>query len=909
MFPKPPAFFKRPWGRLFLEPGTERVRPLSELVPRLVCAVILTNIIVAIMSGLAWTASYAHHEERAVTASQTMSRLLEANLRSTFDKIDLSLRTLTRELTAEMPSNQRSGTELQAELDGHLRLQPFIESFAALSPSGRVVASSSNIPGQLRTSFDSAVFLKLKEAPGQFAVGAPTQAEDSTEWFVTVGRRGGQVGGEPQGVVLARLRLSSIERVLTEIDRGSAGTVLLRDLDMRMITRVPAHPNAPMGRRTLSPAFQGMMLAHPDMGTRSEVSRIDGVERTFTYMRVKGYPFYVVVAYATGDFLADWYVEVGKGLLLLLVFLGGTSVFSVLLVRQWRTREAEQTETLRQERNFRRLIDAAPDALVTSDSHGLIRMANRRAEVLFGYPRELLLGNPVAMLFAERERERFLATSSELLRGQGEKFLELESNDTWALHADMSEFPVSIRLSPSTSDEGPLITADIRDISERKKAEQRIEFLAHHDVLTGLPNRMLAQQRLNAALGAAEASRARLAVVFLDLDRFKSINDSLGHATGDALLRAVGAALTCKCPPTATVSRLGGDEFMLVLPEIAGIDELSEFLTELLAAIESPTRCLGHSLVTTASAGVAIFPEHGEDFETLLQNADIALYQAKAAGRNTYRYYADSMAEQIKEHQKLATNLRIGLQQGLFSLVYQPIVDAKTRSITAVEALLRWTDPELGDVSPARFIPVAEDTGLIIPLGEWVIREACRQSAEWRMKGLAVPVAVNISGAQLSRGHLLDTLRAALLDHGLPPSALQLELTESTLIEDTAGVLETVASVKHMGLPVSIDDFGTGYSSLSYLRKFNADKVKIDQSFVRTLQTDPHDTAIVRAIIQMAHSLNLKVVAEGVETSAVFDLLLALDCDEAQGYYFSRPIPASAVAERVMEMQREQETA
>lgn len=436
------------------------------------------------------------------------------------------------------------------------------------------------------------------------------------------------------------------------------------------------------------------------------------------------------------------------------------------------------------------------------------------------------------------------------------------------------------------------------EVEERREAEQRVEFLAYHDVLTRLPNRELARDRLHQAVADAHRHGTVVALVFLDLDHFKTINDSLGHAVGDRLLQWVAQCLRSHVREVDTVSRQGGDEFLLILKDLPDVDAVIPIVAKLIDELSQPMMIEGRELSTSASIGIAMAPNDGTDFDTLSQRADTAMYRAKEEGRNTYRFFDDRMNQESIERLTLRQELRRALEQKQFALFYQPQVDLKTRKLIGMEALIRWRHPERGLISPATFIPVAEESGLIVPMGDWVIEEAARQSMAWQADGIKpVTVAVNLSALQFRRGNLETVVSQALAVSGMPASLLELELTESVLISDSDSVENRLRALKAMGVTVSIDDFGTGYSSLAYLRRFSVDKLKIDQSFVRDLMRSPDDVGIVRAIIQMAFSLGLKTIAEGVESEPMAQLLTDLGCEEGQGYAFARPMPADEAAE------------
>ncbi len=438
----------------------------------------------------------------------------------------------------------------------------------------------------------------------------------------------------------------------------------------------------------------------------------------------------------------------------------------------------------------------------------------------------------------------------------------------------------------------------MNDISEHRRYEEQLVYQATHDPLTGLPNRTLLQDRLGQAL-ALEAFRRRtpLCVMFLDLDNFKKVNDTLGHTVGDMLLKAVANRLKNCVRGGDTVARLGGDEFIVVLPNVREVPDVVIVARKILDIFATPFLLMGHEIYITASIGIAIFPNDGETVDALLKNADAAMYHAKEQGKNNYQFYSEDMNTRVFERLALETSLHRAVKQREFLIHYQPRVDLRTGRISGVEALVRWNHPEMGLVSPARFIPLAEETGLIVPLGEWVLRTACAQNRIWQEEGLApLRVAVNLSARQFRQENLIEMVGAVLAETGLDPRWLELELTESLVMqqaEKSAAVLRELAA---MGIEVAIDDFGTGYSSLSYLKRFPIGNLKIDQSFVRDLCRDAEDATLVRTIITMAHGLGMRTIAEGVETLEQLEFLYRHGCEEMQGYYFSRPVSAEEFA-------------
>lgn len=433
----------------------------------------------------------------------------------------------------------------------------------------------------------------------------------------------------------------------------------------------------------------------------------------------------------------------------------------------------------------------------------------------------------------------------------------------------------------------------VQDITERKSIEKKIEHMAHHDALTGLPNRALVKIRAEQIIANAKRNNTKSAVLFIDLDGFKEINDTLGHSTGDAMLKSVASRLKECIRENDILSRQGGDEFLVILSEIRDENDISAVAKKILEVLEHPYEINIHTLLASGSIGIALYPDHGETFETLLQCADTAMYKAKERGKNNYCFYTQQMNHYTIGQFKLQNDLKNALANNEFVLFYQPQIDLYTNRITGAEALIRWRHPQLGMVPPMQFIPVAENSGLIVQIGEWVLEEACAQAAQWHQNGIGITVAVNISAMQFKRGNLEDVVIHALEHSRLDPKFLELELTESIMMNDVESTLKTVQILKLLGISLSIDDFGTGYSSLAYLKRFSVDKLKIDQSFVRDILTDREDAAIVKAIVQMASSLSLKTVAEGVEDANVLSVIDAYGCDEVQGYHFAKPMEAA----------------
>jgi diguanylate cyclase (GGDEF)-like protein/PAS domain S-box-containing protein len=572
-------------------------------------------------------------------------------------------------------------------------------------------------------------------------------------------------------------------------------------------------------------------------------------------------------------------------------------------IRDITVRKDAERNLAQMEARYRGLLEAAPDGMVVVDEKGKIVLLNAQAEKHFGYRSDELLGQEVTNIIPEGFAERLIAdgtrTASEALAQQIGTGIELNGR-----RKDGSEFPIEIMLSPLESPEGILVTAAIRDITVRKDADehlaQMVKQMAHsaaHDFLTSLPNRLLLNDRIDQAIALAKRHKHLVAVLFLDLDGFKHINDSLGHSAGDKLLQSVAGRLSDCVRAPDTVSRQGGDEFVVLLPEVKLAEDIAIAARRMLRAVEKAHFIDDRELHVTVSIGVSLYPDDGLDAETLIKNADTAMYQAKEDAGQSCRFFRPEMNVRAVERQSIEEDLRRALQQKEFTLNFQPKVNLSTGAIIGAEALIRWTSPTRGQVPPLDFIPIAEDSGLILPIGAWVLQEACAQARAWVDAALPkTTMAVNVSAAQFRNENFLEDLFATLSETGMDPECLELEVTESILMRHAEVAASILQTLRRRGIRVSVDDFGTGYSSLSYLQKFPLDALKIDQSFVREISTRPDETTIVRAIISMGRSLNLRIIAEGVETASDLAFLKAQGCDEGQGYYFSRPVPAEQFA-------------
>ena len=545
------------------------------------------------------------------------------------------------------------------------------------------------------------------------------------------------------------------------------------------------------------------------------------------------------------------------------------------------------------------ILNCLGDAVASTDTAGNVVFLNLSAQAMTGWSMDRAIGQPIEDIFSTVDGTNQQSTVKTINRDDDDNRIPHFPKNCLLVRPGGSQIPIEHSVAALVGSDGRATGSVIvfRDVSESRGMALQISYAAEHDFLTGLPNRLLLSDRIGHAIALAARSSGRVAVMFLDLDGFKHINDSLGHPIGDKLLQLVANRLLSCVRPSDTVSRQGGDEFVILLAEMTQSSSFVATAKRLLHAVAEVCSIEASDLHVTASIGVSIYPDHGLNAETLLKNADIAMYQAKDEGRQSYRFFEPAMNTQAVERQSIEESLRRALQNKEFTLHYQPKVDLKTRTITGAEALIRWTHPARGPLSPAQFIPIAEDCGLILPIGRWVLREACTQARAWVDAGLPrIKMAVNISALDFRDEQFLESVFSTLTETGWAPEYLELELTESVLMKRADSAESTLKALRAGGVKLAVDDFGTGYSSLSYLSKFSIDTLKIDQSFIRQLSLTPDETIIVASMISMGHSLKLRVIAEGVENLEELEFLEAHNCDEVQGYYFSRPVPAPLFA-------------
>ncbi len=565
------------------------------------------------------------------------------------------------------------------------------------------------------------------------------------------------------------------------------------------------------------------------------------------------------------------------------------------LKKQFETQLTKQTKELTErERMFRSVVEVVQDyAIFHLDPHGRVTSWNEGIGKILGYTAEEVIGLPMSVFFTAKEQKE-KAPEKEM-----EEALEKGTvmHDGIRVRKDGTTFFAIATTTAIFDENGKLegFSKIMRDVTELKEAEETIRYHAMHDTLTGLANRKALDDHFNLSKSMAVRHGNKIGLIFLDLDRFKTINDTLGHGVGDMVLKEVALRLKNAVRKVDIVARLGGDEFILLINEVKSAQNIARVADKILDSLRPVTRVQDHSLHITASMGIAMFADDGQDIYSLLKNADTALYRAKDAGRNRYQFYDYSMNLQSGSKLSLEQDLRTALAQGQLFMEYQPFVDIRTGRVMGLESLVRWNHPKLGIIHPFDFVPLAEETGMIIPIGKWILETVCKQGNQFEAAGFPLRMSVNLSGRQFSEAELVKTISDTLKHTGYKAENLELEITESVAMENIARTSLKLNDLKELGISISIDDFGTGYSSLSYLKKFPVQKLKIDKSFVKHAITDPQDATIIRAIISMGQSLGLSVCAEGVEDEDQYNLLRSMSCDIAQGYLISKPMGAEMV--------------
>ena len=786
-----------------------------------------------------------------------------------------------------------SGQELHRVLRSKIEALPYMGGVNIIDAEGNLINSSTAWPAPNVNVADRAYFQTFRYDPdAPDVLIEPLYSRISGAWTILIVRKIVGPNGEFMGVVGRGIEPANFEKFFESAVLGESTTISMLHRDGTMLARYP-HSSESMGRNFKNGPFAHQRVFGLDHFAGRFMSPVDGEDRLISSHALPHFPILMMATTTRAAALTDWREQIG-----ILVSVAASSALAIAGVLIAIVRKLLEQHRLSRERltlekqRLDRAVNNMTQGLLLFDASQQLVICNQRYIEMYGLSSEIVRpGCSFHDIIAHRR-----ATGS--FTGDADQYVARVLRDIHVRNSMVVETSdgrsIQIVNEPLT-DGGWVATHE--DITERRRIEERITHLAHYDALTDLPNRTLFHEHLRQELDLVTGGEL-LAVHYIDIDEFKGVNDALGHLVGDELLKSVAQSLHRCAGPTDFVARLGGDEFAIVQSAVTSLDQVNELVARVFEAIRAPFDCMGHHLATDASIGIALAPQHGTALDQILKNADMAMYAAKAAGRRTYRFFEPEMDAKIHERRQLEIDLRHAIAQGGLEggleVYYQPCLSLKDDRITGCEALVRWRHPERGTVSPAEFIPIAEDTGLINEIGEWVLATACRDAASWPDD---IRLAVNVSPVQFKSGTLALKIMAALAASNLPASRLELEITEAVLIRDDDTALAILHQLRAIGVRIALDDFGTGYSSLSYLHRFPFDKIKIDRCFVNDIAGPDGSASIVQAVVNLAAARRMTTTAEGVETEEQQRLLRALGCSEMQGYLFSAAKPADKVLE------------
>ncbi|OCK56857.1 EAL domain-containing protein [Bradyrhizobium sp. LMTR 3] len=789
--------------------------------------------------------------------------------------------------TLENYKRRMSGHDIHLILKSKIDALSYVGGINIFDAEGNLINASAAWPPPPVNSADRAFFRTFKSGPqSPEMLVEPVYSRITGAWTTVIARKITGPKGELLGVIGRGIEPVHFEKFFATVALGPGASIAMHHSDGTLLARYP-HVAELVGKNfRTGPAAQRQVFELPRSTSRL-TSPIDGEDRLIASRALTNFPLLIVASITTSAALADLREQIG-----ILIAVTGFSVLAIaallfLVVRKlsYQHRASKQRLTLEKQR-LDTAVNNMTQGLLLFDAKRQLIICNRRYLEMYGLSADVVKpGCSFREVISHRKE-----TGSFV--GDIDHYVEMVLRDIARRNVMVISTPDgrSIQVvNEPVADGGWLATHE--DITERRRAEERITHLAHYDALTDLPNRTLFHERLKRELSYVAPNRP-LAVLYIDIDEFKSVNDSLGHMIGDELLKSVAASLAACTRRSDFVARLGGDEFAIVQTGIDDIDDVMKLVSRIFGAIRSPYQCLGHQVTTDASIGIALAPQDGSDIDQILKNADLAMYAAKAAGRRTYRFFEPDMEAEVRARRSLEMDLRQALVDGGFEVYYQPCLSLQTNAITGCEALVRWRHPQRGMISPAEFVPLAEDTGLINQLGEWVLTTACKEAATWPGD---IRLAVNVSPIQFRSGTLPLKVMAALAASGLAASRLELEITEAVLIRDDEAALAVLHDLRAIGVRIALDDFGTGYSSLSYLQRFPFDKIKIDRCFITDIAGPEGSSCIVEAVVNIAAERHMTTTAEGVETEQQRDLLRELGCSEMQGYLFSAPKPAAEI--------------
>ncbi|WP_439361787.1 bifunctional diguanylate cyclase/phosphodiesterase [Bradyrhizobium sp. DASA03007] len=782
-----------------------------------------------------------------------------------------------------------AGQDIHRMLRSKIEALPYMGGVNVIDAEGNLVNSSTAWPAPNVNVADRAYFRTFKYDPySPDVLIEPLHSRISGAWTILIVRKILGPNGEFLGVVGRGIEPANFEKFFASVVLGEGASISMLHRDGTLLARYPLSSEL-MGRNFKTGPFSHQRVFGLDHFAGRFVSPIDGDDRLISSRALPHFPILIMATMTRAAALADWREQIG-----ILISVAASSALAIAGVLIAIVRKLLEQHRLSRERltlekqRLDRAVNNMTQGLLLFDAERRLVICNQRYIEMYGLSVETVKpGCSFHDIIAHRK-----ATGS--FTGNVDDYVARVLRDIHlrnSMVVDTSDGRSIQIVNEPLADGGWVATHE--DITERRRTEERITHLAHYDALTDLPNRAMFHEHLREELGTI-ADGEEIAVHYIDIDEFKGVNDALGHLVGDELLKSVAQSLRRCAGPMDFVARLGGDEFAIVQSAVTSLEEVNELVARVFETIRMPFDCMGHHLTTDASIGIALAPRHGTALDQILKNADMAMYAAKAAGRRTYRFFEPEMDAKVRERRQLEIDLRHAIAHGGLEVYYQPCLGLKDDRITGCEALVRWRHPERGMVSPAEFIPIAEDTGLINEIGEWVLATACRDAANWPDD---IRLAVNVSPVQFKSGTLALKIMAALAASNLPASRLELEITEAVLIRDDDAALAILHQLRAIGVRIALDDFGTGYSSLSYLHRFPFDKIKIDRCFVDDIAGPDGSASIVQAVVNLAAARRMTTTAEGVETEEQQRLLRALGCSEMQGYLFSAAKPADKMLE------------
>ncbi|WP_128933517.1 EAL domain-containing protein [Bradyrhizobium zhanjiangense] len=782
-----------------------------------------------------------------------------------------------------------AGQDIHRMLRSKIEALPYMGGVNVIDAEGNLVNSSTAWPAPNVNVADRAYFRTFKYDPySPDVLIEPLHSRISGAWTILIVRKILGPNGEFLGVVGRGIEPANFEKFFASVVLGEGASISMLHRDGTLLARYPLSSEL-MGRNFKTGPFSHQRVFGLDHFAGRFVSPIDGDDRLISSRALPHFPILIMATMTRAAALADWREQIG-----ILISVAASSALAIAGVLIAIVRKLLEQHRLSRERltlekqRLDRAVNNMTQGLLLFDAERRLVICNQRYIEMYGLSVETVKpGCSFDDIIAHRK-----ATGS--FTGNVDDYVARVLRDIHlrnSMVVDTSDGRSIQIVNEPLADGGWVATHE--DITERRRTEERITHLAHYDALTDLPNRAMFHEHLREELGTI-ADGEEIAVHYIDIDEFKGVNDALGHLVGDELLKSVAQSLRRCAGPMDFVARLGGDEFAIVQSAVTSLEEVNELVARVFETIRMPFDCMGHHLTTDASIGIALAPRHGTALDQILKNADMAMYAAKAAGRRTYRFFEPEMDAKVRERRQLEIDLRHAIAHGGLEVYYQPCLGLKDDRITGCEALVRWRHPERGMVSPAEFIPIAEDTGLINEIGEWVLATACRDAANWPDD---IRLAVNVSPVQFKSGTLALKIMAALAASNLPASRLELEITEAVLIRDDDAALAILHQLRAIGVRIALDDFGTGYSSLSYLHRFPFDKIKIDRCFVDDIAGPDGSASIVQAVVNLAAARRMTTTAEGVETEEQQRLLRALGCSEMQGYLFSAAKPADKMLE------------